>query len=110
MVLAASEAQNKTAQDAPAPFVKAWRIRCGSALAYQGLVVHRRLTEIPAHAQHEVVRRDVLERRWIDDVVGPVEGPEVAGQAVTHVEITVRKLDGEVRADVVSNTRMQRPG
>src|SRR5260370_13892222 len=56
------------------------------------------------------MRGKALERRRIDDVVGAVEGLEIAGQAVAHVEITICEFDGEVRRDVVGNTGVQRPG
>ena len=56
------------------------------------------------------MRGNVLERRRIVDVVGAVEGLEIAGQAVAQVEIAIGKFDGEVRRDLVGNTRMQRPG
>src|SRR6266704_4312678 len=56
------------------------------------------------------MRGKALERRRIDDVVGAVESPEIAGQAVAHIEIAICEFDGEIRRDPVSETCMKRPG
>src|SRR6266566_5939204 len=70
----------------------------------------RRAVELPAHAHFEIMRGKALERRRIDDVVGAVESPEIAGQAVAHIEIAICEFDGEIRRDPVSETCMKRPG
>ena len=56
------------------------------------------------------MRGKALERRRIDDGVGAVQGPEIASQAVAHIEITIREFDGKIRRDLVSKTCMKRPG
>src|SRR5712672_3256857 len=56
------------------------------------------------------MRGKALERRRIDDGVGAVRGPEIAGQAVAHIEIAIGEFDGKIRRDPVSKTGMKRPG
>src|SRR2546430_11551935 len=56
------------------------------------------------------MRGKAFERRRIDDGVGAVRGPEIAGQAVAHIEITICEFDGEIRRDPVSRACMKRPG
>src|SRR6267378_5612673 len=56
------------------------------------------------------MRGKALERRRIDDAVGAVRGPEIAGQAVAHIEIAIGEFDGKIRRDPVSKTGMKRPG
>src|SRR5258705_11185826 len=56
------------------------------------------------------MRGKALERRRIDDGVGAVERPEIAGQAVAYIEIAIGEFDGEIRRDLVGKTRMKRPG
>src|SRR6266403_2691987 len=70
----------------------------------------RRAVELPAHAHFEIVRGEALERRRIDDGVSTVRGPEIAGQAVAHVEIAIGEFDGKIRRDPVGKTGMKRPG
>src|SRR5947208_3164423 len=56
------------------------------------------------------MRGKAFERRRIDDGVGAVRGPEIAGQAVAHIEIAICEFDGEIRRDPVSKACMKRPG
>src|SRR3954451_20496562 len=86
------------------------QIRGRSTLAYQRRLVHRRVIGIPSEAEHQVVRGDVLERRRVDDAVGAVESPEITGQTVSHIEVAIGELHREVRADAVSDARVERPG
>src|SRR5258708_17422456 len=84
-------------------------MRCRSAPA-QRRHVSGRAVELPAHAHFEIMRGKALECRRVDDAVGAVEAPEIAGQAVAHVEIAIGEFDGEIRRDPVSETCMKRPG
>src|SRR5581483_170137 len=79
-------------------------------LADQRRLIDRWVVQIPAHADLQVVRGDALEGGRVDDGVDAVEGAQIAGQAVAHVEIAVSQFDGEVRRDLVSDTGVQRPG
>src|SRR5258708_11552554 len=56
------------------------------------------------------MRAKALERRRINDGVGAVRGPEIAGQAVAHIEIEIGEFDGKIRRDPVSKPGMKRPG
>src|SRR5438445_7260296 len=57
--------------------------------------VNLRAGQIPAHAELQVMRSDVLEGRRVVDVVGAVERAEVARQAIAHIEIAIGEFDRE---------------
>ena len=40
----------------------------------------------------------------------PSKVPEIAGQAVAHIEIAICEFDGEIRRDLVRKTCVKRPG
>src|SRR5215216_1811422 len=73
--------------------------------------INLRAGQIPAHAELQVMRGEVLESHRVESVgAAAVEGPEIAGQAVAHVEIAIGEFDGEARRDLVGKTGMRRPG
>src|SRR5215213_9736814 len=72
--------------------------------------VDRRVGQIPAYAELQVMRGDILEGHRVVDGVDAIEGAEIAGQAVAHVEIAIGEFDGEVRRDLVGKTGMRGPG
>src|SRR5437870_10054668 len=72
--------------------------------------VNLRAGQIPAHAELQVMRSDVLEGRRVVEVVGTVERAEVARQAIAHIEIAIGEFDREARRDLVGETGMRGPG
>src|SRR5262249_39750186 len=66
--------------------------------------VDRFAVEIPANAESQILRSDVFERRRVVDVVGAVEGLQVAGYPIAHVDIAVSQFDCQTWRDPVSKT------
>src|SRR5882724_6438829 len=61
-------AQNKTAREDPAPLRTIKKSKARSAFADQRRRVDRRAAQVPTHAELEVMRSDILERRRVEAV------------------------------------------
>src|SRR3954447_8954802 len=101
--------QSKTARDDPAPLrdIKRWGER--SALGDERRHIDRRAVELPAHAELQVVRGDVLELHG----AAASEAGEVgqgAGDALAEVDVAIREFKREARVDLIGKTGVRRPG
>src|SRR4029453_11641721 len=67
----------------------------------------------PAHAEHQIVRLDVVERhraQWIAADDGRIEVDEQTALGVAEVQVPIGQIDRKVRRHLVGQARMQRPG
>src|SRR5271166_5441059 len=99
----------KTAREGPAPLTIPNRARAKSALANERRRRRRRRVEIPAHAERQIVRGDVIE---LEDVAR-IEAGEIgdhAGSAGAQIHVAISQFERDARADLVSETSMRGPG
>src|SRR5579883_2990268 len=98
----------KTARDNPAPSTTPERRRAKSAFANERRRRRgQRTVEIPAHAELEVVRGDVVHGPRILRDRGAGEVAVGAGGRIAQVHVAVSELDGDARRDMVGKAGVQ---
>src|SRR5215470_916595 len=100
---ASSCVQSENGADSPAPlvpFMGACRCAACSALTNERWLIERLRLQQPAHAEHQIVRLDIVERHCGERIPRHQRRIEVLQDpraGIANVEITVGELDREVR-------------